>query len=101
LSTFLGNALAVPHARLPGLDRAVVFAARCAAGVRFGEDNQQRADFLFLLLTPMEIPRLQIQLLARIAALRESSYGWERILSARTPAQLLEAIRSSDEMLTD
>ena len=101
LSTFLGHELAVPHARLPGLDRAVVFAARSMGGVRFGSDEKQRAGFLFLLLTPTEIPRMQIQLLARIAALRESPYVWERILSAATPAEMLEAIRSSDEMLTD
>ncbi len=101
LSTFLGHELAVPHARLEGLDRAVVFAARCATGVRFGDDPSQRADFMFLLLTPVEVPRMQIKLLARIAALRESTYVWERILGAATPGALLEAIRSSDEMLTE
>jgi mannitol/fructose-specific phosphotransferase system IIA component (Ntr-type) len=47
LSTYLGHELAVPHARLAGLDRAVVFAARCAAGVQFGDDEGQRAEFLF------------------------------------------------------
>jgi len=101
LSTFLGHALAVPHARLAGLQTAVVFAARCPAGVRFGGEASQRAEFMFLLLTPNHIPRMQIKLLARIAALRESTYVWERILSADTPADLLEAIRSSDEMLTE
>ncbi len=101
LSTYLGHQLAVPHARLAGLDRAVVFAARCAAGVQFGDEAGQRAEFLFLLLTPSHSPRMQIQLLARIAALRESAYVWERILGALTPAEMLEAIRSSDEMLTE
>jgi len=101
LSTFLGHALAVPHARLTGLPTAVVFAARCPSGVRFGGEASQRAEFMFLLLTPAQVPRMQIKLLARIAALRESSYVWERILSATTPAELLEAIRSSDEMLTE
>jgi CBS domain containing-hemolysin-like protein len=99
LSTFLGHELAVPHARLVGLERAVVFAARSLGGVRFGDEPNQRAEFMFLLLTPAHIPRMQIQLLARIAALRESSYVWERIRSASSPGEMLEAIRSSDEML--
>ena len=37
----------------------------------------------------------------RIAALRESTYVWERILSSESPAEMLEAICSSDEMLTE
>lgn len=101
LSTYLGHELAVPHARLEGLKNAIVFAARSTAGVRCGDDNKQTADFLFLLLTPVTAPRVQIKLLARIAALRESTYVWQRILSAETPGEMLEAIRSSDEMLVE
>ena len=44
---------------------------------------------------------MQTKLLGRIAALRESPYVWERITGATTAAALLEAIRSSDEMLTE
>lgn len=101
LSTYLGHELAVPHARLDGLDKPIVFAARSTTGIKFGEEGAQRANFLFLLLTPTSVPRMQIKLLARIAALRESTYVWERILSSETPAEMLEAIRSSDEMLTE
>jgi CBS domain containing-hemolysin-like protein/mannitol/fructose-specific phosphotransferase system IIA component (Ntr-type) len=101
LPTFLGHELAVPHARLEGLKNAVVFAARSANGVKFGDEMNQVADFVFLLLTPVSAPRMQVKLLARIASLRESTYVWERILSSATPAEMLEAIRSSDEMLTE
>jgi CBS domain containing-hemolysin-like protein len=99
LSTYLGRELAVPHARLVGMERPVVFAARSEAGIRFGEDAGQRATLIFLLLTPAHIPRMQIQLLARIAALCESPYVWERVLSSASPTELMEAIRGSDEML--
>ena len=85
LPTYLGEGLAVPHARLEGLKNAFVFAARSAAGVGFGEDARQRAEFLFLLLTPVSAPRMQVKLLARIAALRESTYVWQRILAPPRP----------------
>ena len=101
LSTFLGHELAVPHARLEGLKNPIVIAARAPRGVRFGAEGKQRANFLFLLLTPVSVPRIQIKLLSRIAALRESTYVWERILGAETPAEMLEAIRSGDEILTE
>ena len=49
---------------------------------------------------PGSVPRMQIRLLARIAALRESSYVWDRLLDAQSPAEALEAIRSGDELMT-
>lgn len=101
LSTYLGHGLAVPHARIDGLKAPCVFAAPAPHGIRCGEDGKQIADFLFLLLTPTSAPRMQTKLLGRIAALRESPYVWERITCATTSATLLEAIRSSDEMLTE
>ena len=88
LSTYLGHGLAVPHARIEGLKAPVVFAAPAPHGVRCGEDGKQKADFLFLLLTPVSAPRMQTKLLARIAALRESPYVWERITGATTSASL-------------
>jgi hypothetical protein len=56
LSTFLGTNSPSPTARLPGLDHAIVFAARSHQGVRFGEEAPQKANFLFLLLTPTQSP---------------------------------------------
>ena len=101
LSTYLGEGLAVPHARLEGLKSAFVFAARSGKGVKAGEGGTQRADFFFLLLTPASSPRMQTKLLARIAALRESHYVWERVQHAESAAEMLEAIRGSDEMITE
>jgi len=101
MSTYLGHGLAVPHARLEGLKNAYVFAARSTRGVRAGEGGAQRAEFFFLLLTPASSPRVQTKLLARIAALRESDYVWDRVQSSTTTAEMMEAIRSSDEMLVE
>lgn len=101
MSTYLGHGLSVPHARLDGLKNAFVFAARSTRGVKAGEGGAQRADFFFLLLTPASSPRVQTKLLARIAALRESDFVWERVQSSTTAAEMMEAIRSSDEMLVE
>lgn len=100
ISTYLGEGLAVPHARLDCIKQSYVFVARSGKGVRFGESEDHRANVLMLLLTPSAMPRAQIRLLSRIAALRESPYAWDRILTAETSAELLEAVRGSDEMLT-
>lgn len=101
LSTYLGEGLAVPHARLDSIKMPVLYFARSSEGVTFDPKlPDEKAFGLFLLLTPGTIPRMQIRLLARIAAMRESSYVWDRLLRAKSPAEALEAIRSGDELMT-
>jgi CBS domain containing-hemolysin-like protein/mannitol/fructose-specific phosphotransferase system IIA component (Ntr-type) len=101
LTTYLGEDLAVPHARLENLKNAVMCFARAPAGVVFDPAKpDEKAHMLFLLLTPAAAPRLQTKLLARLANLRESTYVWDRLAIAATPAATLEAIRSGDELST-
>lgn len=98
LSTYLGQGLAVPHARLEQLKNPVALFARSAQGVYFGPKTEDRAYLLFVLLTPSSSPRSQVRLLSRIASLRESDYVWERLQSAESPTAVLDAIRSGEEM---
>ena len=98
LSTYLGHGLAVPHARLESLKTPCLFIARSAKGVRFDTTNEECAQLVFMLLTPSQLPKIQVRLLARIAALRESDYVWDRLMNATTPAEIVEAIRGGDEL---
>ncbi len=98
LSTYLGQGLAVPHARVDGLKAPCVLFARSPAGIYFGPKSDDRANLLFLLLTPAATPRAQVRLLSRIAALRESDYVWERMQSAESASEIIDAMRSGEEM---
>lgn len=98
LSTYLGQGLAVPHARLEGLKQPLVLFARSTHGVYFGPKVEDRANLLFVLLTPANTPRAQVRLLSRIASLRESDYVWERLQSAEVAAEVVDAMRSGEEM---
>jgi CBS domain containing-hemolysin-like protein len=101
LSTYLGEGLAVPHARLDSIKTPLLYFARSSEGIVFDPNMpEEKATGLFLLLTPTSIPRMQIRLLARIASLRESAYVWDRMTESRSSAECLEAIRSADELAT-
>ncbi|MFH0909648.1 MAG: CNNM domain-containing protein [bacterium] len=101
LPTYLGEHLAVPHARLESIKMPVLFFARSPNGIAFDPKKpEEKARILFLLLAPGSVPRMQTKVLARIAALRESDYVWDRLLEAKTVAEALEAIRSGDELTT-
>lgn len=95
MSTYLGNGVALPHARLERLARSVLIVARSKKGIPV-EQREERAHLIFLLLTPADAPREQVRLVARIARLLESEYVAERLKGAETPQEILELIREGD-----
>lgn len=100
MSTELGMGLAVPHARLPSVKAPCLYVARSREGVRFEAGEEHRANVLFVILTATAVPRDQVRLLARIAALRDSDYLWDRLLAAAKPSEIVEAIREGGIILT-
>src|SRR6185312_1370584 len=51
-STGIGNGIAIPHGKLPGLDRVVGLFARLDRPVDFEAIDDQPVDLMFLLLAP-------------------------------------------------
>lgn len=100
MSTYVGRGLAIPHGRFDGIDRPIIAFARCDEGVPL-ETTNERAELIFLLLTPSGKPRIQVRLLAEIASLFDSEYVAERLRKARTPEAVIEAIRAGEEVAAD
>lgn len=97
MSTYLGNGLAIPHARLEGIERPVLLFGRSDAGIPI-KGREDKAHFIFVLLTPSGSPRVQVRLLARICGLIDSEYVVERLRKAETHAAVVEAIRAAEPM---
>ncbi len=97
MSTYLGSGLAIPHARIEGLEKPVLVFARSEEGVPV-RGREEKAHFVFILLTPAGAPRAQVRLLARICGLVDSEYVAERLRRADTPAAVVEAIRAAEPM---
>ncbi len=93
MSTYLGAGLALPHARLEGLKQPVVILGRSEAGVPVA---QERARLFFVLLTSTSDPRSHVRLLARIASMMDSEFVREKLVSAGSPSELLEAIQQGE-----
>ncbi len=89
MPTGLGNHLAVPHARLPGLAQPVVVVGLARAGIPFGAPDGEPAHIVVLLLTATDDDGAQLELLADVAATFKS-------LAARAQA---EAVGSYTEFL--
>lgn len=100
--TYLGRNIAMPHARLAGLDKPVMIFARSSKGVPVDGQPKEKALLFFILLTPAGQPRVHQKMQARIAAILENSeYVVERLRDASTAAEVMETIRTGEQAAID
>jgi Kef-type K+ transport system membrane component KefB/mannitol/fructose-specific phosphotransferase system IIA component (Ntr-type) len=67
IATGLPGRVAIPHARISGLPKPVVVLGHSGGGVDFDSSDGHVARFVFLILTPDEDPRSQLEIIAGIA----------------------------------
>ncbi len=69
MGTSLGHEVAVPHARLAGVEKPVLAVGHSAEGVDFDSPDGRATRLVFLLLTPEHDHSAQIQIMGQIARL--------------------------------
>ena len=87
-STGVGEGVAIPHARLDGLERPVGGFARLIEPADFDAIDQRRCDLVFMLLTPSEAGADHLRALARISRL----FRQESVRSALRKAQTIDDV---------
>jgi PTS system nitrogen regulatory IIA component len=84
-STGVGRGVAVPHARLPGLDRMKAVVVRLERPVAFDAVDEQPVDILFALFAPEDARSEHLRALARVSRLLRQGEVREHLRQARTP----------------
>ena len=91
-STFFNEGVAFPHARLEGLSEP-----RLALGItHYGivdVRTQQPVELVFLILSPVDSPTAQLQMLALASKAAQNRYLRQKLGSAVSPENLLQVIR--------
>lgn len=97
-SSYVGRRLAIPHARLKSISNPTVVVARLKRPIHAPTSaSEEKINYLFILLTPSNAPRLHQILLAHIAAIFESDFLDERMDVAKTPQELFSAIGTVEQ----
>lgn len=68
-TTGIGQSLAIPHGRVPGLEKVFGFFARLEQPVNFEAIDDKPVDLVFLLLSPEEAGADHLQALASVSRL--------------------------------
>lgn len=87
-STGIGHGVAVPHARIDGLDRIRGVFLRVDQPVEFGSIDDQPADLIFALLAPLEAGTEHLRALARVSRMLRNAQLREHLRAAPTPDAL-------------
>jgi CBS domain containing-hemolysin-like protein/mannitol/fructose-specific phosphotransferase system IIA component (Ntr-type) len=95
MPTYLGRGLAVPHARLEGLEKPALLLARSDEGIPV-VGRSERAHLLFIVLTSTQSPRDQARLLARVGGLLDSEAVERQLREGKSVGDVLEAVRAGE-----
>ena len=93
MHTGMGHGLAVPHARIDGLKQSIVVVGRSRIGVDFDAPDGQPARIICLLLTPLDDPTSQLDLLRMIAEAFENPLRRTKVLAAEKYTEFLAALK--------
>jgi nitrogen PTS system EIIA component len=84
--------VAIPHARLPDVQRPYGLLARLKAPIEFDAIDGQAVDIVFVLLLPAAAENGQIGALAQVARTLRPAENLARLRAARNTSELYSAI---------
>ena len=91
-STGFGDGIAMPHARIEGMDKFLVFIITSSKGVEFDSLDKKKVKLIFVILGPAEAVQDHLKILATISRTLGSSAGVRNeVMKAQTNTALYEA----------
>jgi PTS system nitrogen regulatory IIA component len=100
-STGLGHGVAIPHGRLPGLDRTIGVFLRTQKGVDFDAPDKEPVDLVFALLVPEESTEEHLQVLASIASYFGSGRSRDALRVDISPQEARELLCQADAQASE
>jgi two-component system, OmpR family, sensor histidine kinase KdpD len=97
-STFFNEGVALPHARIEGLQHPCVTIGLTRGGVS-DVDTAKPIECVFLILSPEEDPDWQIRLLSLVSRLAQDRHFMENLKLVSSPDDVIEAIKDWDSAL--
>ena len=93
MGTGLGDGIAIPHARLDGMEQPVVAVGLSTEGIDWDAFDGKPAHLVFLVLTPSEDAESQLEILGAIAQAFASAEERRALLDAESQAAVWEHLK--------
>jgi len=96
MSTGIGFGIAIPHARLTGIDRLYMTAARSSAGIEFDSIDGLPVDLIFMLVSPENVPTAHIELLSALSQILSYEEVRRGLTSAETAQEFVDILSKAE-----
>lgn len=97
MSTALPGGLAIPHARLVNMERAMVVVGLSSTGIEWDASDGKPAKLILMVLTPFDADETQLEILADIARTFMPADMVGRAVECTTYTQLLALLNIQDQ----
>jgi PTS system nitrogen regulatory IIA component len=92
MSTGIGYGIAIPHARIEGVDRVYMIAGRSVKGIDFNAIDEQPVYLIFLMLSPVNASAQHTQLLSSLSRMMSYEELRNSLLETDDQQQFLDTI---------
>ena len=89
-STGVGNGVAIPHGKIPGLDRLLLCFGRSRTGVGFDAVDTRPVHLLVMILSPVHLASDYLQTLAKVSRLLKNRDIRNKLLQADKAQAVVE-----------
>lgn len=96
VSTGIGYGIAIPHARISGIDHLCMVAARCREGIEFNAIDEQPVALIFMMVSPANTSIDYTQILSSLSRIMSYEEVRTKLLTAETSESFLEIITKSE-----
>jgi len=96
-TTAIGEGVAIPHGKLPWVERVLGIFARSREGVDFASLDGGLTHLFFVLIAPENAAADHLKALARISRLLKDSTFRSRLIEGKTRQEIFEIIAQEDQ----
>jgi len=96
-STAIGEGIAIPHGKLPGVANVVAAFGRSEQGIDFDSLDGKPTHLFFLLVAPEDSAGAHLKALARVSRLLKDKAFRDRLAAGGSAEQLFAIIKEEDE----
>lgn len=98
-STAIGEGIAIPHGKLPGLTNVLAAFGRSTKGIDFESLDGSPTGLFFLLVAPEDSAGVHLKALARVSRLLKDKGFRESLFAAKNRDDLAAVIKAEDDKL--
>jgi PTS system nitrogen regulatory IIA component len=96
-TTAIGEGVAIPHGKLPGVDRVIGVFARSPEGIDFASLDGAPTHLFFVLIAPENAAADHLKALARISRLLKDEVFRRHLMEAKTSQEIFQTIVEEDQ----